>query len=263
MPRKLAVITGGSSGIGLEFARQLAPGHDLLLVARRRDKLEAAAAGLEREFQARVEVLAADLSVEDELVRVAARIAAEPALDLLVNNAGFGTVGLFWESPLGDQERMHRLHVMATVKLTHAALGNLVPRNSGGIVNVASVAAFVRRSGSTSYGATKSWMTVFSEGLYLELRSVRSEVSVQVLCPGFTFSEFHDTMQVDRKRLAPRSFWLTAEEVVASSLSGLRRKKLFVIPSRRYWLLTALFSKLPAGLRLALEGGRRDPPARP
>jgi len=97
---------------------------------------------------------------------------------------------------------MHRLHVMATVRLTHAALRNMVARDLGGIINVASVSAFVRSPGSVSYGATKSWMTVFTEGLYLELKSVQSNIIVQALCPGFTYSEFHDTMAVDRSRLA-------------------------------------------------------------
>src|SRR5205085_1893673 len=99
--------------------------------------------------------------------------------------AGFGTKGRFWEAELDGQDRMHRLHVLATMRLTHAALRNMVPRDFGGIINVASVAAFVRSSGSTSYSATKSWMTAFTEGLYLELRSSGSNVAVQALCPGF------------------------------------------------------------------------------
>jgi short-subunit dehydrogenase len=259
MPRKLAIISGASAGIGEVFARRLAVDHDLLLVARRLDRLEDLAGKLATASGSRVSVMAADLSDEQGMALVAERVAAEPNLALLVNNAGFGSRGLFWESELADAERMHRLHVMATVRLCHAALRNMVPRDSGAIINVASVAAFVRRVGSSSYGATKSWMAVFTEGLHLDLKSVGSGVSVQVLCPGFTYSEFHDRMKVDRKKLAPAAFWLTAEEVVDESLNGLRSRKLFVIPSRRYRYLTALFTKLPVWLRLAIEEGRRKP----
>src|SRR5882724_11807693 len=212
MARTVGAITGGSSGIGAVFARKLAAGHDLLLIARRKDRLQELAVELSNAYPTRVEVLEADLSVESDLDRVTAHIANEPRLALLVNNAGFGTKGLFWEADLDTQERMHKLHVMATVRLTHAALRNMAARDFGGIVNVSSVAAFLRSAGSVSYCATKSWMAVFTEGLYLELKSIRSNITVQALCPGFTYSEFHDTMGISRQRLAGPKFWLSAEE---------------------------------------------------
>jgi uncharacterized protein len=261
MPRKLAVITGASSGIGEVFARRLAADHDLLLVARRKGRLDALATELAGGSGASVAVLEADLSEERAVSGLAERIAAEPRLALLVNNAGFGSRGLFWESDLADAERMHRLHVMATVRLSHAALRSMVARNEGALINVASVAAFIRRPGSSGYAATKSWMAVFSEGLHVELRSAGSAVTVQALCPGFTFSEFHDRMKVDRGALAPAPFWLTADEVVRASLEGLRTRKFLVIPGWRYGLLTAVFTKLPVWLRLAIETGRTRPAA--
>jgi short-subunit dehydrogenase len=253
LARSVAVITGASSGIGVVFARKLAAEHDLLLIARRKELLEALAAELTALHGSVVAVLPADLTQEKDLAIVADRIASEPNLALLVNDAGFGTSGVFWEANLEGQEQMHRLHVMATVRLSHAALKNMVARNSGGIINVASVAAFVRRSGSASYGATKSWMAAFTEGLYLDLQSVQSAVKVQALCPGFTYSEFHDTMHVDRKGLAPSSLWLRAEFVVDESLKALPRGKLFVVPGWRYQAIVALVSKLPTPLRLAFE----------
>ncbi|MGA8027564.1 MAG: SDR family NAD(P)-dependent oxidoreductase, partial [Bryobacteraceae bacterium] len=170
MARTVVAITGASSGIGAVFARRLAPEHDLLLIARRKERLEELARELSGSYQSQVEVLQADLADESDSAALAERIASEPRLILLVNNAGFGTKGRFWESPLEPQERMHRLHVLATLRLTHAALRNLVPRDIGGIINVASVSAFVRSPGSTGYAATKSWMTAFTEGLYIELR---------------------------------------------------------------------------------------------
>jgi uncharacterized protein len=253
LDRTVVAITGASSGIGAAFARRLAAEHDLLLIARRKDRLEELAAELSTRYQTRVDTLAADLTVESDLALVAERIRRQKGLALLVNNAGFGTRGRFWEAPLSGQEQMHRLHVMATVKLTHAALRNLVPADFGGIINVASVSAFVRSPGTTSYSATKSWMTAFTEGLYLELRGINSNVTVQALCPGFTYSEFHDAMGVQREGLATPGFWMSAEEVVDTSLHGLRRKKLFVIPGWRYRLLTAFLTILPARLRMALE----------
>jgi short-subunit dehydrogenase len=250
MNRTLAVITGASSGIGATFARELAPRHDLLLIARRKDKLDALAAEL---AGTKCEVMVADLGVEGDLERVAERLRGEGRLELLVNNAGFGSRGIFWESPLETQEQMHRLHVMATVRLCHAALANLVPRNTGAVINVASVAAFVRRAGGASYGATKSWMAIFSEGLHLELRQAGSRTQVQALCPGFTYSEFHDTMGVERSSMAPPAFWLSAEHVVADSLAGLTQRKFLVVPGWRYRLLAAALTKLPVRLRLLIE----------
>ena len=253
MARSVAVITGASSGIGVVFARKLAAEYDLLLIARRKELLEALAAELTTLHRSVVAVLPADLTNAQDLAVVAERIASEQNLALLINNAGFGTRGVFWEANFEGQEQMHRLHVTATVRLSHAALKNMVGKNSGGIINVASVAAFVRRSGSASYGATKSWMTAFTEGLYLDLQSVQSAVKVQALCPGFTYSEFHDTMHVDRKGLAPPSLWLRAEFVVDESLKALPRGKLFVVPGWRYQAIVALVSKLPTPLRLAFE----------
>jgi short-subunit dehydrogenase len=250
-PRPLAAITGASSGIGAVFARKLARDHDLLLIARRKDRLEQLAAEL---APARVDILQADLAIAHDQAAVADRLANDQRLVLLVNNAGFGSKGRFWEATLESQEAMHQVHVMATLRLTHAALGAMVARGRGAIVNVASVAAFVRSPGSASYCATKSWMAVFTEALHLELKSKGSKVTIQALCPGFTYSEFHDAMGVDRNKLASAQFWLPADQVVEASLDGVRRGKLFVIPGWRYRLLTGLISKLPSGMRVALEG---------
>jgi len=253
MARSVVAITGASSGIGEVFARKLAPEHDLILIARRRDRLESLASELENSFGCRAQVLVADLSSEQDLESAANVVTAESNLVLLINNAGFGSKGRFWEKPYEWEEKMHRVHITATLRLSHAALQNMVARDRGGIINVASVAAFVRNVGSVSYGATKSWMTVFTEGLYLELKSIRSNVVVQALCPGFTYSEFHDVMGVDRPRMAPRQFWMPAEDVVDASLAGLARGQLFVIPGWRYRVLTAFLSKLPSKLRVGVE----------
>lgn len=253
MERPWAAITGASSGIGAAFARKLAPDHDLLLIARRLDRLEQLADELLRQHGTHAECLKADLTEERDLAAVAGRLAEDQRLALLVNNAGFGTSGRFWEADFRSQESMHKLHVTATLRLTHAALRNMVARNQGAVVNVASVAAFVRSARSASYCATKSWMAVFTEAIYLELRSLGSNVTVQALCPGFTYSEFHDVAGLERTGLAPAGFWMTAEEVVEASLEGLRRGKLLVIPGWRYRVFTAILTKLPTRWRLAFE----------
>jgi hypothetical protein len=251
--KTVVAITGASSGIGMTFARKLAAEHDLILIARRKDRLEELAREFSNAYGTNSEIVAADITEESALAQVAERIASEPNLSLLVNNAGFGTRGYFWKSPLDEQERMHKLHIMATLRLTHAALGNMVARDFGAIVNVASVAAFGRASGSASYAATKSWMTAFTEGIYLELKIAGSSVRVQALCPGFTYSEFHDRLAVAREGMAPRAFWLTADEVVDASLAGLADRTLFVIPGWRYRLLVSFLTKMPTRLRLAFE----------
>jgi len=249
----VAVITGASSGIGAEFARQLAPRHDLLLIARRKDRLEQMASEFSKTNGSSVEVYPADLTVADELSSVAERIAGDQRLALLINSAGFGLGGLFWERSVEIQESMIRLHILATMTLTHTALTNLVRRNTGAIVNVASISAWLRRPTFIGYAATKSWMTAFSEGLYLDLRQMGARTIIQALCPGLVYTEFHDKMNVDRKTFGAKNLWQTAEEVVTASLDGLRRGELFVIPGWRYRTLIAVLSVLPTALRMELQ----------
>jgi hypothetical protein len=248
-----AVITGASSGIGEAFARALAGrGYSLVLIARRAERLEALARELSAQHDVAAEWLALDLADEDGLSRAAALVSSLPGLSLLVNNAGFGTRGYFHACSLAEQERMHRLHVMATVRLTHAALNALIPIGKGAVINVASVAAFARSSFNTSYCATKSWMTVFTEGIHLELRELGTAVQIQALCPGFTYSEFHDVLGVDRKGIASW-LWMRAEVVVEESLRGLDRRKWLVIPGLIYRVFATVMSKVPTPLRLVLE----------
>lgn len=249
--RPVALITGASSGIGLEFARQLASEHDLILVARRKDLLESTAAELDKQFGTQAQILPADLTSEAELSMVAERIANEKNLALLVNCAGFGLEGYFWNAGLAEQERMYLLHVMATVKLSHAALKNLVAKNSGGVINVSSVAGFVW-FGNVSYGATKAWMKAFGDGVCIDLHAAGSKVTMQTLSPGYTHTEFQQTMGLDPTKVAPPKSWSTASDVVSASLAGLKRGKHLVVPGWRNRALIRLFSLLPWWLRRRL-----------
>lgn len=257
----LAVITGASSGIGATFARKLAArGYDLLLVARREDRLRSIAGEMRDLHHVAAEFIAADLTEASGRERVAARILEATDLGILVNNAGFGTLRYFFEADVAVQERMHQLHVIATMVLTHAALANLFPRGAPGtgVINVSSVAAFGSNPQNVSYCATKAWMNVFTEGLATELAARNSPVKVQALCPGFTLSEFHDTAGIVRETI-PRSLWMTTDFVVEQSLDGFDRGKLIVIPGWRYKLLVAAMKLIPAPLlrKLSIAAVRR------
>jgi len=246
--RPLALITGASSGIGAAFARQLAAqGCDLVMVARRKDLLDQQARAIQAAHPVQVETLAADLTLDTDLKAVEDRIAAAPNLEFLVNNAGFGIAGRFFAVPLHGQDQMHRLHILAPMRLTHAALQGMVARRRGSIINVSSVSAFGQNPGSVSYSATKSWMTSFTEGIYMELKSAGSPVRVQALCPGFTRSGFHDAMHFDRKAI-PAWMWMSADEVVRTSLDALERDRLIVIPGWRYRSLVFMMRAFPRPL---------------
>jgi short-subunit dehydrogenase len=246
--RPVALVTGASAGIGAAYARRLAAqGYDLILVARRVDRLKDLATELASRHGLNAQALPTDLTIDAGLKIVEERIAQEERLEFLLNNAGFGGRGRFYESPLEDVDAMHRLHVMATLRLTHAALSKMTARGKGTVVNVSSVAAFVARPGTVSYHATKAWMNAFTEGLYLELKQARSPVRVQALCPGYTLTEFHDVIGVDRKSVAA-SLWTPVDKVVEASLEGLKRNQLFVVPGWRYKFIVALLRALPRPL---------------
>lgn len=238
-----ALVTGASSGIGEVYARELSQrGYRVLLVARRLERLEKLAAELET-----AEVVQADLTLDQDLLRVEARIASESDLEFLVNNAGFGVPGEFLEADPEALDRMHRLHIIATERLTHAVLKGMMKRGKGNIVNVSSVAGFFSTPNSNGYGSTKAWMNSFTECLYLDLKVSGSPVRAQALCPGFTYTEFHDVMGMDRTKIA-KSLWLTSRDVVENSLRGLEKNRLFVIPGWRYRLLVGFTRLLPRSL---------------
>jgi len=246
----LAVITGASSGLGAAFARKLAlRGYDLLLIARREDRLQAIARELGEQYHVKTEILVADLTDDVAIDAVAMRVRDAADLGLLVNNAGFGTLGYFFEADPRGQEQMHRLHVLATLRLSHAALANLVPRAAAGtgIINVSSVAAYGTSPQNVSYCATKTWMNRFTEGLAIELGAKSSPVTVQALCPGFTLTEFQDVVGIKRSTI-PASLWMPADFVVEESLRGFDRRAMFVIPGWRYKLLVWIMKLVPSGL---------------
>ena len=258
-----ALITGASAGLGAEFARQLAArGYDLVLVARDGARLDALALDLAARFGVRAEPLVADLLDPDALARVEARLSATDApVDYLVNNAGFGLPREFDENSADEEERQLELLATVPLRLSHATLAQMLPRRSGTILTVASVAGF---AGLGSYSAAKSWALTFSRWANAYYRS--SGVTFTAVAPGFVRTEFHERMGIQRESMAPRLAWLDAPLVVRQALRHADRRKAVSIPSVRYRLLIAVLPLLGGVVRagVARRGtARRGRSARP
>lgn len=251
MGRPIALVTGATAGLGAEFAQQLARSHyDLVLVARDASRLEAKAVRLQQEFGVDVQVLPADLLTDDGVAAVGARLAeAGRPVSLLVNNAGFGLVTPFEESTLDDESRQLRILATTPMELMHAALGPMLERGEGRIINVASVAGFIPRG---SYGAAKAWVINFSR--FANLRYGSRGVSVTAVCPGFVRTEFHQRMGADLGRI-PTWMWLKPAQVVREGLAHNAAGRAVSIPSKRYSTLIALSRLVPD--KLAAAAGNR------
>ncbi len=229
--RPLALITGASSGIGAGYARELAAQHyDLVLVARRADRLNALKAELEPKYGIQVEVLPADLTSDRDIARVEQRICEAEALTLLINNAGFDQLGDFVDVPLEKHLGMLKVHLETTIRLCHAALPAMRQKRCGGIINVSSMGGLGPLPQNSLYCATKAGLIMFTKVLAGEER--RYNIAVQALCPSYTYTEIFDTpgfVGLRIKRI-PRFLWMSVESVVKESLKRLRPSKAVVIP---------------------------------
>lgn len=238
-----ALVTGPTAGIGREFARQLAArGHDLVLVARDRARLDEVAASLEHEYGVETEVLPADLADAAQCATVEARLAdASRPVSLLVNNAGFGLLKGFLENDIEAEQAQQDVLVRAVLRLSHAALRGMVERGHGGVINVSSVAAFLPRG---TYSAAKAWVNQFSEWAHNEYAG--RGVTVMALCPGFVRTEFHERLGVvDRDKTAPKALWLDADFLVSEALADFDKGKAFSIPSKRYKAIVGATRAIP------------------
>jgi short-subunit dehydrogenase len=251
-----ALITGASAGLGAEYARQLAGrGYNLLLVARRGDRLQAQAGEITATYGVRADVLAADLTTDGGVQQVEQCIAQLEQLDILVNNAGFGTTGRLAKTDPRRQQEMVYLHVLAAMRLAQAALPGMTARQQGAIINVASVAAFTPLPGNVNYHASKRYLVAFSEGLQSEVRG--SGIFVQALCPGYTHTDFHSTEEFQRfKSATPGFIWLNAADVVRESLNDLGSGRVIVVPGLLYGGLVALLRTPVVGDALLRVAGR-------
>ncbi len=229
---RTALLTGASSGLGAAFARQLAArGFDLILVARRVEKLNSLAEELKRKHQVGIDILSADLSKDAGVQKVERHIRALTRLDLLVNNAGYGMAGEFSRQSIDENLDMLQVHCAAPVNLVHAALPGMIERQSGTIINIASISAFTPMVGNVQYSATKSYLVTFSKALQLETR--RHGIKIQALCPGFFHSEFHEVMQANKNAI-PGWLFMQADEVARRSLAALNRKGVVYVPGFLY-----------------------------
>ncbi len=253
-PRPVALVTGPTAGIGHVFARRLAErGYDLVLVARDEERLTALADELATAYGAQSEVLVADLTERDGMAVVEDRLTdAGRPVDLLLNNAGFGLKRRFLDNPVDQEQAALDILVVAVMRLTHAALGPMTARGSGGIINVASVAAFQPRG---SYSAAKAWVTTF--GAWASQEYGQQGVHLMTLCPGFTRTEFHERMDV-RRESVPRPLWLDVERVVDDALADWDAGKRLSIPSKRYQVIASVSRHLPTPLLHRFQSlGRR------
>lgn len=220
-----AVVTGASSGIGEAFARHLANmGYDLIIVARRQERLEAIA----EELSVNVQIVVADLSTDKGMTTVEMLIKADNEIAFLVNNAGFNRTGHFRKVDLSKHLAMIRLHLDATMRLSHAVIPQMRENKHGAIINVASLGGLVPMPGSATYNATKAYLVSFSESLATELAYFG--ITVQALCPGFTRTEIFDSAGYDDMSNIPDILWMSADEVVITSLKAISKKRFLVTP---------------------------------
>src|SRR5436190_24229320 len=213
---KTALVTGASAGIGQAFAELLAwRGYDVVITARRRDRLEALAKTLADRHRVRVEIIVDDLADPAAPARIVAELKARQLhVDVLINNAGYGVPGQYLKSPWSDHARFIQIMVTAVAELSYLLLPGMQERRWGRIINVASVAGMVPSpAGHTMYGASKAFLIRFSEALNAEGQAYG--INATALCPGFTYTEFHDVLGTrEQMNNLPGYLWLKADDVV-------------------------------------------------
>jgi len=260
-PRPTALVTGASAGIGAAIARELAArGHDLVLTARRAARLQELADQLGDAYGIRAQVMAEDLADPLAPRRLADAIEEHGlAIDLLVNNAGYGVPGRFEDAAWGTHEAFLQVLLRAPTELAYRLLPGMLERGHGRIVNVASLAGHLPGSaGHTLYAAVKAYMIRFSQSLHLENRA--RGIHVCALCPGFTYSEFHDvTGARELVSRMPRWMWMDADTVARQGLDAVERGEAVYVNGRVNRMIKALSKALPdrLALRLSARQSRR------
>lgn len=255
--RRIALVTGASSGIGEAFAEVLAAGgFDVAITARRDARLRSVQSRLSEKYGARVEVIVEDLEDPSAPARLCAELEARGLkIDVLVNNAGYGVPGSYVASGWDVHERFLQIMVVAVAELTHRLLPAMIERRYGRIINVASLAGLVPApAGHTLYAAAKAFLIKFSESLGHEVR--RHGVYVTAVCPGFTFSEFHDvTGTRARMKSLPGFMWSSSADVARQGYDAVMAGKSVVVTGRINAAIATLVRILPQGLVIGV--GRR------
>jgi short-subunit dehydrogenase len=245
--KKTACITGATSGIGAAFAKRFAKqGYDLIITGRRKEKIESLSNTLSKENKINVEVIIAELSDDKELDLLAENIKKIKNLEILVNNAGFAKENYFHEEDFSTHEVMLKVHNLALIKLCHAVLPDMVSKGKGIIINVSSLIVFTPFPTYAIYSASKSFVKLFTESIYLELQG--TGVKVQALCPGLTRTDFHGKMGFDENTFYKDKGMMkamTSEEVVDISLQYLEKDKVLCVPGGNNKLIRFLLKVLP------------------
>ena len=258
---RTALVTGASSGIGKAFAELLArKGYGIVLTARRGDRLQALATELQQKYGVATQVIVADLAERDASRQIGEELTARGlTIDLLVNNAGYGVPGSYVNVPWGDHEKFMQVMVTAILDLTYRLLPGMIERGWGRIINIASVAGMVPSpAGHTLYGASKAFVIRLSEALASE--NMPKGVNVTAVCPGFTWSEFHDvTGTRDRMNQMPGFLWLNADDVAREGYDAVMSGRSVVVNGWIYRFLVWLNGAMPRGIARWVSGiaGRR------
>ena len=261
--RPLAVVTGASSGIGLEYAERLAVmGYDPVVVARRRSRLDSVASQLRGDCGVAVEVMAADLTRSAELRAVEEKVRTSLRLEMLVNAAGFGTIGDFTAVDVDRVEAEIALNVTALVRLTRAAAPGMAARRKGAIINVSSMASFQPNPFFATYGASKAYVTSFTEALAAELGE--QDVYLQALCPGPVRTEFGEVAGMSGD-VFPSFAYSSASQVVDASVRAMETRDVICVPGAVESMLVTVIDMLPRwfvrrasmGLTRRMLGDRR------
>ncbi|BBF41782.1 short-chain dehydrogenase/reductase SDR [Lachnospiraceae bacterium KM106-2] len=238
------LITGATSGLGLGFATEYASqGYDLIVTGRRKEKIEANMDAIRKKYGVKVKVILVDLSSEEGLTYLLQEIAGEE-IQVLINNAGFGLKPCFSDLSEDQLNRMLFLQTAVVTRLTHDVLQQMIQRNEGTIINVSSDSAFAVMPHNVLYASTKTYIMTFTEGLYMEL--VDTNIKVQVICPGFIDSDFHENaqMKVNKARKGFMKFH-SPEEIIAKSKKDLERGRIVCKPSRDVKVIALLSRILP------------------
>lgn len=247
---KTALITGASSGLGEEFARQLAAqGHQLILVARRLDRMQALITELQTQYPQPMVAIAADLAEVGAVADLMDEIAGlEWSVDILINNAGYSPKASFEQQDMPTVQAQLQVMINTVTELSHAVLPYMIEQGFGRIINVSSLAAFAPPARGTLYSAIKQYVLTFSQSLDMAVK--KNGIHVTALCPGFTHTEFHEAMQVSKRAaMIPNLMWSSAPEVVADALAAVDAGKPVCMTGKINQMIAALSKRMPEAVR--------------